>query len=184
MTDLQEFVRDQEEALAKLSTMREHYTRATRESGREDSDVDYARVLYSSSFRRLQGKMQLLSPESNKFYRNRLTHSMEVAQICKSLAKRLHMKDTTTVQTCALAHDLGNPPFGHAGEQILSNLSDGLAYEGNAQTFRILHHLEDKFPECNGLDLTLRTLVGVVKYPNNRRMNPKKFLYDDDFDLI
>lgn len=150
---------------------------------RSDADVDYSRVLYSSSYRRLQGKMQLFVPKSEVFYRNRLTHSHEVAQIAKTIAKKLKMKDTTTVQTCSLAHDIGNPPFGHAGEKFLSTCSDS-PYEGNAQSFRILKRVEERHYDFNGLNLTLRTLLGVVKYNNSYRDNQQKYLYEQDYEDV
>ncbi|OIN60585.1 deoxyguanosinetriphosphate triphosphohydrolase family protein [Arsenicibacter rosenii] len=160
---------------------------------RDDADIDYSRVLYSSSCRRLQGKMQLLVPKSQVFYRNRLTHSLEVAQFAKTIAKRLKLDDIITVQTCSLAHDIGNPPFGHAGEIFLSNVSKNSLYEGNAQTFRILNRLEKRHYDFNGLNLTIRSMLGVVKYfkpefendiESNSLKKNKKFLYDEDYSLV
>lgn len=182
---LKEYVEAKEAELVVVSKERSQDDDASRRDDlRLDADVDFARILYSSSFRRLQGKMQLLVPGSNHFYRNRLTHSLEVAQIARSIAKRIGMVDALTVQSCALAHDLGNPPFGHAGEIYLSECAEGHAYEGNAQTFRILNHLEEKHYDYNGLNLTIRTLLGIVKYPFSNAQNPKKFLYDEDFAKI
>lgn len=163
---------------------------------RTNADIDFSRVLYSSSCRRLQGKMQLLVPKSQVFYRNRLTHSHEVAQISKTIAKMLRLKDTLTVQTCSLAHDIGNPPFGHAGEVFLSKVCKENPYEGNAQTFRILTRLEERHHDYNGLNLTLRTMLGVVKYfkPEFTTLDlplgvkkitkNKKFLYNEDYELV
>lgn len=163
---------------------------------RDNADIDYSRVLYSSYYRRLQGKMQLLVPKSQVFYRNRLTHSYEVAQFAKTIAKRLRLNDIITVQTCSLAHDIGNPPFGHAGEIFLSNVSENNPYEGNAQTFRILNRLEERHHDYNGLNLTIRTMLGVVKYlkpefeistdtdGSEIKTANKKFLYKDDYILV
>jgi len=163
---------------------------------RGHTDIDYSRVLYSSSCRRLQGKMQLLVPKSQVFYRNRLTHSHEVAQFSKTIAKRLKLQDSITVQTCSLAHDIGNPPFGHAGEIFLSKVCDENPYEGNAQTFRILNRLEERHHDFNGLNLTIRTMLGVVKYfkpefeiskdSNGAEIKTanKKFLYSDDYEVV
>lgn len=187
MTDLKlkNYVTKRQKELSVVSNIRSsNLDRNRRDNVRADADIDYARILYSSSFRRLQGKMQLLVPGQIHFYRNRLTHSLEVSQIARSIAKRIGMEDTLTVQACALAHDIGNPPFGHAGEIFLSECSPGFSYEGNAQSFRILNHVEDKFYDCNGLNLTLRTLLGVVKYPFNKDANPQKFLYDEDYLLV
>lgn len=179
------YVGKKQNELEKVAKIRSsNNDRNRRDKIRANSDIDYARILYSSSFRRLQGKMQLLVPGQIHFYRNRLTHSLEVSQIARSIAKRIGMEDTLTVQACALAHDLGNPPFGHAGEIFLSECNPKFSYEGNAQSFRILNHIEDKFHDCNGLNLTIRTLLGVVKYPYKKADNPKKFLYDEDCELI
>uniref|UniRef100_C6E4Y4 Deoxyguanosinetriphosphate triphosphohydrolase-like protein n=1 Tax=Geobacter sp. (strain M21) TaxID=443144 RepID=C6E4Y4_GEOSM len=155
------------------------------ERARNDYQRDYARVLYSSSFRRLQGKMQLLGIDDAHFHRNRLTHSLEVAQIARTIAASLGIPDHIVAETCSLAHDLGNPPFGHQGEVILNELANPIGgYEGNAQTFRILNFLEKKSHTYRGLNLTFRTLMGVVKYFYNKESNSKKFLYDDDFALL
>lgn len=152
---------------------------------REECMRDYARVLYSSSFRRLQGKMQLLGVNAHTFNRNRLTHSLEVAQIARSIAFDLGLKKTVVSETCSLAHDIGNPPFGHYGEVVLNELSaESGGYEGNAQAFRILRTLEKKHHSYNGLNLTLRTMLGITKYFHKRSDNPKKFLYDCDYDFL
>lgn len=113
------------------------------EASRDPYMRDYARILYSSSFRRLQGKMQMLGIDATRFNRNRLTHSLEVAQIARSIATSLKLENPIVCESCALAHDIGNPPFGHYGETVLNELAkDCGGYEGNAQTFRILHRLE------------------------------------------
>lgn len=182
---ISDYVKQKEKELEKVSTARSFEEKLKRKHAyRNDADIDYARIIYSSAFRRLQGKMQLFIPDNIHFYRNRLTHSMEVSQIARCIAKKFKMADTLTVRSCALAHDFGNPPFGHAGEVVLSNLSKKCNYEGNAQTFRILDHIEEKHHNHNGLNLTLRTLLGVVKYPFPKSINPKKYLYDKDFELV
>lgn len=151
---------------------------------RDDYMRDYARVLYSSSFRRLQGKMQLLGIDSWHFHRNRLTHSLEVAQIARGIATDLGLDTTLVVETCSLAHDIGNPPFGHHGEEVLNELAYDIGgFEGNAQTLRILTTLEKKHHKYRGLNLTFRTLMGVVKYFCRFGEN-KKFIYDEDYDMI
>lgn len=179
--ELQDYVKNKEAEVNKVASIRvdEEYIPKTYYF-RSNADIDYSRVLYSSSYRRLQGKMQLFVPKSEVFYRNRLTHSHEVAQIAKTIAKKLKMKDVITVQTCSLAHDIGNPPFGHAGEKYLSSCSES-SYEGNAQTLRILRLVEERHYDFNGLNLTLRTLLGVVKYFNKFKDNNEKFLYDNDY---
>lgn len=150
--------------------------------------------MYSSSFRRLQGKMQLLGIKNDQFFRNRLTHSLEVAQIARSIAGAIQYDSTESyiVEAGALAHDLGNPPFGHAGEEKLNELfaKEG-GFEGNAQTLRILTGIEKKRPEFRGLNLTYRSMLGIVKYfqkfdyeAYKNGVKKQKFIYDDDYDLL
>lgn len=154
---------------------REGWT-AQAEDAREDGDVDYARVIHSASFRRLQGKTQILSLGDSDFYRTRLTHSLEVAQIAGGLARQLakshpghvaarHLPDRGMIQAIGCTHDLGHPPFGHGGEVALNYCmrSDG-GFEGNGQTLRILARLEN-FSAGAGANLSRRTLLGVLKYP-------------------
>ena len=141
---------------------------------REEYERDRARVIHSSAFRRLQAKTQILGVLEGDFHRTRLTHSMEVAQIGRgmvlNLQKRLPksnhlLPQLEQIETTGLAHDLGHPPFGHGGETALNfAMADYGGFEGNGQTLRILTQLESHTPE-NGLDLTRRTLLGVLKYP-------------------
>ncbi len=152
---------------------------------------DYARLLHSPSFRRLQGKAQLFPSMETDFFRNRLTHSLEVAQIAKSIAIKLnsdlkkmghtYLIEPDLVEFAALAHDLGHPPFGHFGEKALDELMINCGgFEGNAQTLRILTKLEKRelVPSADfgvsdkgldiriGLDLTFRSLASILKYDN------------------
>ncbi len=183
MYDLEtkQYAVDQEDIISKLE-YRVTVTEDQRSGSRDDVMRDYARVLYSSSFRRLQGKMQLLGIDANRFNRNRLTHSLEVAQIARSIAFELGLNKTVVTETASLAHDIGNPPFGHYGEVVLNELSESCGgYEGNAQAFRILRTLEKKHYSYSGLNLTLRTMMGVTKYFTSKDLNPKKFLYDNDY---
>ncbi|AVR97720.1 dGTP triphosphohydrolase [Pseudoduganella armeniaca] len=174
------YAREQEQRILPLE-YRAHAQTDGRAEGREECMRDYARVLYSASFRRLQGKMQLLGVDANNFNRNRLTHSLEVAQIARSIAADLGLERSVVAETCALAHDIGNPPFGHYGERILNELGAGCGgFEGNAQAFRILRTLEKKHHAYAGLNLTVRSLAGITKYFHTRAENPRKFLYDDD----
>lgn len=178
-----EFVSDSEKKLKdfnfRLQTIND-------ERSRDDYARDYARVLYSSSFRRLQGKMQLLGIDNIHFFRNRLTHSMEVAQIARGIAMDLKLSTTFVVEACSLAHDLGNPPIGHYGEKVLNKIvSDIGGFEGNAQSLRILMSLEKKHHAYKGLNLTFRTILGVVKYYKEYEEGKnKKFIYDDDYTII
>jgi dGTPase len=162
---------------------------------RDDGEFqrDFTRILYSSSFRRLQGKMQLLGIKEDQFFRNRLTHSLEVSQIARSIANQIgySKEECYIIEAGALAHDIGNPPFGHAGERYLNLLAkDFGGYEGNAQTLRILTTVEQKRSIFQGLNLTYRSLLSIVKYYNT--FNPKlegddfykqKFLYKNDYDV-
>lgn len=155
---------------------------------------DYTRILYSSSFRRLQGKMQLFGIQSDQFIRNRLTHSLEVAQIAKSIADQIgyEKEEIYIVEACSLAHDIGNPGYGHAGERFLNEIAMKFGgFEGNAQTMRILTTVEQKRGDFQGLNLTYRTLLGILKYYNkyNLELEPEelkkqKFIYDRDYELV
>lgn len=152
---------------------------------------DYARIMYASSFRRLQGKMQLLGIKPDQFFRNRLTHSLEVAQIARSIAFSMNYspKELFVVEAGALAHDIGNPPFGHSGERKLHELFERVGgFEGNAQTLRILTSVEKKKKNFEGLNLTYRTLLSVVKYYHRYTEGittiNNKFIYDDDYSFL
>lgn len=159
----------------------------TRQRKEGEFQRDFSRIMYSSSFRRLQGKMQLLRIKNDQFFRNRLTHSLEVSQIARSIARQLRYTDTEifVVEAGALAHDIGNPPFGHAGEAMLNNIYNDIGgFEGNAQTLRILTTIEKKKPEFQGLNLSYRTLLSVVKYFKKKDECSSKFIYNDDYELL
>ena len=149
---------------------------------REAYERDYARLIQSPAFRRMQGKSQVFGAGTGDYYRTRLTHSLEVSQIAREVARRLNGQyawlgksehpglviDPAVVECAALAHDLGHPPFGHKGEDVLNRLLQqecGIPYEGNAQNFRILMFLEKRAGSGSGLDLTAAVLLAVNKYP-------------------
>ena len=132
----------------------------TRSPFRRDCD----RVIHSTAFRRLKHKTQVFVFHEGDHYRTRLTHTLEVAQIARALARQLGLDEDLT-ETLALAHDLGHPPFGHAGERALDFcLKDHGGFDHNAQTLRVVTSLEHRYPEFDGLNLTWESLEGIVKH--------------------
>jgi dGTPase len=146
---------------------------------------DRDRILYSTSFRRLDGVTQIVRAGEADVFHNRLTHSIKVAQVGRRLsehcireqreAAEFHGLDVEVVEAACLAHDLGHPPFGHVGEETLDDILtrnnevgvclDAEGFEGNAQSFRIVTKLAIRFPQCGGLDLTRATMAALLKYP-------------------
>ena len=133
---------------------------ATRSAFRRDAD----RVIHSTAFRRLKHKTQVFVFHEGDHYRTRLTHTLEVTQIARALARTLGL-DEDLAEALALAHDLGHPPFGHAGERALDAcLADFGGFDHNAQTLRIVTAIERRYPGFNGLNLTWETLEGIAKH--------------------
>lgn len=147
---------------------------------RTDHEHDRDRILYTSAFRRLAGVSQVVAVAEGHVFHNRLTHTLEVAQIGRRLGQKLLRDqekvaeqvggvDPEVVEAAALAHDLGHPPFGHCAEEeldkrvVAAGLPDG--FEGNAQSFRIVTKLAMRYEDPVGLDLTPRTLNAILKYP-------------------
>jgi dGTPase len=146
---------------------------------------DFARVAHSPAFRRLGGKSQLVPADENDFFRTRLTHSLEVAEIASRIARQINHKnvffkkrenniDDDLINCSCLLHDIGHPPFGHSGEHVLNRLMTRDGFEGNAQTLRIITCLENRlgrdtsveeaYSAPRGLNLTARTIASIVKY--------------------
>jgi dGTPase len=125
---------------------------------------DRDRILHSTAFRRLTHKTQVFIYHEGDHYRTRLTHSLEVAQVARSMARSLHVDEDLT-EALALAHDLGHPPFGHAGERALDRLiAEEGGFDHNAQSLRVVTELERKYARFDGLNLAWETLEGLVKH--------------------
>ncbi|HEY0184207.1 MAG TPA: deoxyguanosinetriphosphate triphosphohydrolase [Rhodopila sp.] len=138
---------------------------------------DRDRIIHSSAFRKLQYKTQVFVNHEGDFYRTRLTHSIEVAQIARSIARALGLDEDLT-EALALAHDLGHPPFGHAGEDALNTAMKHFGgFDHNAQSLRMVTLLESRYAGWDGLNLTWETLEGLVKH-NGPLRNPAPYIVD------
>lgn len=196
LTDYQKEILKYQINLLQCSKLKDREHKNDDYSERDPFHRDYTRILYSSAFRRLQGKMQILGVESSAFFRNRLTHSLEVAQIARSIASNIYTavgyddkwteSEIALIEAAALAHDIGHPAFGHKGERVIDDIAKQyiLRFEGNAQNFRVLRKLEKKEHTIKGLNLTNRTLLAINKYIVKEDHNVKKFLYKEDFDYL
>ena len=141
---------------------RRHFEPESRTRSAFQRDRD--RIIHSGAFRRLKHKTQVFVYHEGDYYRTRLTHSLEVAQIARSLSRVLGL-DEDLAEALALAHDLGHTPFGHAGEDALADvMRDFGGFDHNAQTLRIVTRLEQRYADFDGLNLTWETLEGVVKH--------------------
>ena len=144
---------------------------------------DRDRIIHSSSFRRLKHKTQVFVNTEGDHYRTRLTHSMEVSQIARTLARTLGLNEDLT-ETLSLSHDLGHTPFGHAGEEVLNKcIKKNGGFDHNIQTLRIVTLIENKYYGFHGLNLTLETLDGLIKHngPIKNFDSYKKILGDNLF---
>jgi dGTPase len=131
---------------------------------RSDFERDRDRIIHCAAFRRLEGKAQVFTPGLDDYYRTRLTHTIEVAQIGRTIAKALGLNETLTEAIC-LAHDLGHSPFGHTGEGVLNDLMvDFGGFEHNRQSLRVVELLEHPYPDFAGLNLMYETRLGLARH--------------------
>src|ERR1700684_466917 len=143
--------------------------------GRSPWQRDRDRIIHSSAFRKLQYKTQVFVNHEGDYFRTRLTHSIEVAQIARSIARELHLDEDLT-EALALAHDLGHTPFGHAGEDALNACMKGHGgLSHNAQSLKIVTTLENRYAAFDGLNLTWETLEGLAKH-NGPLRDPPPFI--------
>lgn len=132
---------------------------------------DRDRIIHASAFRRLEYKTQVFVYHEGDYYRTRLTHSLEVAQVARTICKSLQLNEDLA-EVVALSHDLGHPPFGHAGQGILNRLMKGHGgFDHNKQSLRIVKHLEKRYPEFDGLNLTWEVMEGMSKHAQDEE-NP------------
>ena len=168
MLNRQELEQQEEKTLAPYAQL------SSRSAGRRNAEDEHPyrtsyqrdrdRIIHSSAFRRLEYKTQVFVNHEGDYYRTRITHTLEVAQIARTIARALDLNSDLT-EAVALAHDLGHGPFGHCGERILNDLmKDDGGFEHNAQSYRIVTVLEDKYPSFRGLNLTDEVLEGIDKH--------------------
>jgi len=163
-------------AKSHLSRGRRYYEEFKDERPAFERDKD--RIIHSASFRRLMYKTQVFIIHEGDYYRTRLTHSLEVAQIARGLARMLGLNEELT-EAIALAHDLGHTPFGHAGEEILDKLMEPWGgFEHNLQSLRVVEVLEERYPNFPGLNLTYETREGLAKH--SKRFHPELEEYNPE----
>ncbi|GLR67411.1 deoxyguanosinetriphosphate triphosphohydrolase-like protein [Acidocella aquatica] len=166
-------------------TLAPYAVQAARSRGRQFAEIhsddrspyqrDRDRVVHCSAFRKLQYKTQVFVTREGDFYRTRLTHSLEVAQIARSIARKLGLDEDLT-ECLALAHDLGHPPFGHAGERGLNEALEAFGgFDHNAQSLRVVTLLEHRYAAFDGLNLSWETLEGLAKH-NGPLSNPPAYI--------
>jgi dGTPase len=180
----EELERQEESSLASFATKSSH-SRGRRypeepHPYRTDFQRDRDRIIHSTAFRRLEYKTQVFVSHEGDHYRTRLTHTIEVAQISRSIARALKLNEDLS-EAIALVHDLGHTPFGHAGEETLNEIMKGHnGFEHNRQTLRVVDLLEEKYPDFPGLNLTYELREGVMKHetsydhPLPAEFNPKE----------
>jgi dGTPase len=135
---------------------------------RSPFERDRARIIHARSFRRLAGKTQVFTNRFSDHFRSRLTHTMEVAQVARTIASALGLNQDLT-EALALVHDIGHPPFGHAGERALDQAmqADGLRFDHNLHALRIVEHFEQRYASFRGLNLTLAVREGIIKHSHD-----------------
>ncbi len=155
---------------------------------RSDFQRDRDRIIHSAAFRKLKHKTQVFVYHEGDYFRTRLTHSLEVSQIARTICRSLNLNEDLA-ESISLAHDLGHPPFGHAGEEALNKVMNCFGgFDHNEQTLRVLTLLEERYANFNGLNLTFETLEGIIKHngplKNNKiRETIKKLNNQCDFKL-
>ncbi len=170
----------------KASQTRGRFIPETHSPSRTEFQRDRDRIVHSGAFRKLRNKTQVFIESEGDYYRTRLTHSLEVAQIARSISRTLGLDEDLT-ETIALAHDLGHTCFGHAGEDGLAVAMEPFGgFSHNEQTFRILTKLENRYARFDGLNLTWETLEGIVKH--NGPLDPRSVLptllaFNEQWDL-
>ncbi|GAC1645947.1 MAG: deoxyguanosinetriphosphate triphosphohydrolase [Acidobacteriaceae bacterium] len=133
---------------------------------RDPFERDRARIIHSRAFRRLEDKTQVFTERANDHFRNRLTHTIEVAQVTRTVAQELQL-NVDLAETLALVHDIGHPPFGHAGERMLDELMRGAGEQGfdhNLQALRTVEYVEHRYPAFRGLNLSFEVREGIIKH--------------------
>lgn len=176
-SDLAPYASHPEESRGRLYNEKESLNRTPFQRDRD-------RIIHSGAFRRLEYKTQVFVNHEGDLYRTRLTHSLEVGQLARSMARSLALNEDLA-EAVALAHDLGHPPFGHAGEYALRDvMKDYYGFDHNAQTVRVLTKLEQRYADFDGLNLTWETLEGVAKH-NGPLKNPHHNLklFNQGYDL-
>ena len=174
----------QKKTITKLSklavplTSKGRFYKEKKTSLRNDFQRDRDRIIHSTAFRRLKHKTQVFVNTSGDHFRTRITHSLEVSQIARTLSKFFNLNEDLS-ETLSLAHDLGHTPFGHAGEEALNNCMKKYGgFDHNIQTLRIVTKLENRYYNFNGLNLSLETLDGLIKHngPINNLVRLNKIL--------
>lgn len=165
------------EGLMERQKLAEYAARSELSRGRKHSELykddrpayerDRDRIIHCAAFRRLEYKTQVFVNHEGDYYRTRLTHSLEVAQIGRGIARRLKLNEDL-VETLALSHDLGHTPFGHTGEEVLNRLMKPYGgFEHNRQSLRIVETLEERYPSFNGLNLSWEAREGIIKHSSD-----------------